>query len=54
MGAQKKGNSKTKEKTEAEKNQGEKKEPEVYYWLGYKLHLVVDALYELPLAFILI
>jgi IS5 family transposase len=42
-GAKKKGNSKAKEKTE----------PEVYYWFGYKLHLVVDALYELPLAFIL-
>jgi transposase len=43
-GAKKKGNSKDK---------GEKKEPDVYYWFGYKLHLVIDALYELPLAFIL-
>ena len=23
----------------------------LYYWFGYKLHLVVDALYELPLSF---
>jgi transposase len=28
-----------------------KKEPEVHYWFGYKLHLVIDALYELPIAF---
>jgi hypothetical protein len=48
-GAKKKGQSKAKDKAETEK----KKEPEVYYWFGYKLHLVVDALYELPLAFIL-
>ena len=52
-GAKKKGNSKAKDKTEGEKKKGEKKEPEVYYWFGYKLHLVIDALYELPLAFIL-
>ncbi len=52
-GAKKKGSSKTQDKTEAEKKKGEKKEPEVYYWFGYKLHLVIDALYELPLAFIL-
>lgn len=24
---------------------------ETYYWFGYKLHLVVDALYELPVSF---
>jgi transposase len=52
-GAKKKGNSKAKDKAQAEKKKGEKKEPEVYYWFGYKLHLVIDALYELPLAFIL-
>jgi hypothetical protein len=52
-GAKKKGNSKAKDKTEAGKTKGEKKEPDVYYWFGYKLHLVIDALYELPLAFIL-
>jgi transposase len=52
-GAKKKGHSKTKNKAEGEKKKGEKKEPDVYYWFGYKLHLVIDALYELPLAFIL-
>ncbi len=52
-GAKKKGNSKEKGNTGAEKEKREKKEPEVYYWFGYKLHLVIDALYELPLAFIL-
>jgi len=51
-GAKKKGQSKAKGKTEAGKK-GEKKEPEVYYWFGYKLHLVIDAFYELPLTFIL-
>ena len=25
----------------------------MYYWFGYKLHLVIDALYELPVAFML-
>ena len=50
-GAKKKGNSKVKDK--AEKKKGEKKEPDVYYWFGYKLHLVIDAFYELPLAFML-
>jgi IS5 family transposase len=24
---------------------------DLYYWFGYKLHLVVDALYELPVSF---
>ena len=52
-GAKKKGSSKAQDNTEGEKKKGEKKEPEVYYWFGYKLHLVIDALYELPLAFIL-
>lgn len=27
------------------------KQREMYYWFGYKLHLVVDALYELPVSF---
>jgi IS5 family transposase len=27
------------------------KERELYWWFGYKLHLVVDALYELPVSF---
>ena len=49
-GAKKKSNSQTAEM----KGQGDvQKEGDVYYWFGYKLHLVVDALYELPLAFIL-
>ncbi len=52
-GAKKKGHSKAKDKTGGEQKKGEKKESEVYYWFGYKLHLVIDALYELPLAFIL-
>jgi len=52
-GAKKKGHSKAKDKAETGKKKGEKKEPDVYYWFGYKLHLVIDALYELPLAFIL-
>jgi IS5 family transposase len=30
---------------------GKDKKPDLYYWFGYKLHLVVDALYELPVAF---
>lgn len=29
----------------------EGRERELYRWFGYKLHLVVDALYELPIAF---
>jgi transposase len=35
----------------AEKGKGE--QPDMYYWFGYKLHLVIDALYELPVAFML-
>jgi len=30
-----------------------KKEPDIYYWFGYKLHLIIDAVYELPVAFVL-
>ena len=29
------------------------RERELYRWFGYKLHLIVDALYELPIAFTL-
>ncbi len=25
----------------------------MYYWFGYKLHLLIDAVYELPVSFIL-
>ncbi len=32
------------------KSQGKKRD--TYYWFGYKLHMVVDALYELPVSFI--
>jgi len=29
------------------------KQRDLYYWFGYKLHLVVDAFYELPVSFLL-
>ena len=51
-GAKKKSNSRGEEKTGEGVNQkGRKKESDIYYWFGYKLHLLIDALYELPLAF---
>lgn len=28
------------------------KKRDIYYWFGYKLHLVVDAVYELPMSFV--
>ena len=31
---------------------GEGKKRDLYWWFGYKLHLMVDALYELPVSFI--
>jgi hypothetical protein len=31
------------------KSQGKKRD--TYYWFGYKLHMVVDGLYELPVSF---
>lgn len=34
----------------AEPKKGKKRD--LYWWFGYKLHLVVDALYELPVSFI--
>jgi IS5 family transposase/transposase len=43
---------KTKSNSQAQGEKG-KKEPDIYYWFGYKLHLVIDALYELPLAFVI-
>jgi transposase len=43
---------KQKSNHKAEEERGKKKE-DVYYWFGYKLHLVIDALYELPMGFIL-
>ncbi len=48
-GAKKKSNS----KAEGETGEGKKKEADIYYWFGYKLHLLIDALYELPIAFVL-
>ena len=34
-----------------EADKGKKKDP--YWWFGYKLHLVVDAVYELPVSFVM-
>lgn len=49
-----KGATKTGSKTDSEKpSTPEGKERELYRWFGYKLHLMVDALYELPIAFTL-
>lgn len=51
-GAKKKSHSPDKEKTgEGDNRKGKKKEPDIYYWFGYKLHLLIDALYELPITF---
>jgi transposase len=49
-GAKKKSTSKTEGETAEGDNQ---KGKDVYYWFGYKLHLVIDAFYELPMAFVL-
>jgi transposase/IS5 family transposase len=48
-GAKKKGNHPEKKKDGEKANQ--KKEPDIYYWFGYKLHLLIDALYEIPITF---
>lgn len=42
-----------KKKSNSSQEKEEKKKEDVYYWFGYKLHLVIDAVYELPMAFIL-
>jgi hypothetical protein len=42
-GAKKKGNTETEGVKGDQK--GKSKEPNIYYWFGYKLHLIVDALY---------
>jgi transposase len=53
-GAKKKSNSQSEEKAgEGFTQKGKKKERDIYYWFGYKLHLIIDALYELPIAFML-
>ncbi|GEM_PF-178117 len=43
------GRDKTGQGVEAGTKKG--KSQDIYYWFGYKLHLVVDAIYELPIAF---
>ena len=47
------GQSRTKSGEEGDGRQGTKKrkDRDLYYWFGYKLHLLVDAVYELPVAF---
>ncbi len=40
-------------KTSAYKGENKGQQRDLYYWFGYKLHLVVDALYELPVSFVL-
>ncbi len=37
----------------ADKEGKQAKQRDLYYWFGYKLHLVVDAVYELPVSFAL-
>ncbi len=37
----------------ADKEGKQTKQRDLYYWFGYKLHLVVDAVYELPVSFAL-
>jgi len=36
----------------AEGEERARKERDLYYWFGYKLHLLVDAVYELPVSFV--
>jgi len=33
------------------KARAEKEKKDLYWWFGYKLHLLIDAVYELPIAF---
>lgn len=37
----------------AGKDEKRAKQRDLYYWFGYKLHLVVDTIYELPVSFLL-
>lgn len=46
------GHQEDKTETESVAKDSKRKERELYRWFGYKLHLVVDALYELPISFI--
>jgi transposase len=51
-GAKKKSNVQGTEKSgEGTSPQGKQKEPDTFYWFGYKLHLLIDALYEIPITF---
>ena len=52
-GAKKKSNIQGEGETREGNRKGKKEEPHIYYWFGYKLHLIIDALYELPMAFVL-
>ena len=39
---------------QASSSEGKKrKKRDLYWWFGYKLHLVVDAVYELPISFVM-
>ena len=38
--------------TEASSGEKKGKKRDLYWWFGYKLHLVVDAVYELPISFV--
>ncbi len=40
-------------KTNRDKGENKGKRRDLYYWFGYKLHMVVDACYELPVSFTL-
>jgi hypothetical protein len=52
-GAKKKSNTEGEETDDGSGQKGKKKGSDTYYWFGYKLHLIIDAYYELPLSFIL-
>lgn len=43
---------KAKAAVETGKEEKDGKKRDLYYWFGYKLHLVVDARYELPISFV--
>mgnify|MGYP006268831289 CR=1 FL=1 len=42
----------TKAEAEGESGPKEGKKRDLYYWFGYKLHLLVDGVYELPASFV--
>jgi len=52
-GAKKKSNTQGEGETGENSKVKRRQKEDIYYWFGYKLHLIIDALYELPLAFIL-